>query len=243
MGQRIHAGRRADVRRQPGHQRGVERGHQRHQLAIDHRGLRLCRGIGDHGHDGDFRTGTRSGGYRIDRQRRQFDLEIPDQIGNRRGVGNARGDDLRGIHRRAAADREHRIAAIAARQRHTGLDLPVGGIGFHPVIHGTRHAVRFESLPQRPDQTELHQHRIGHDQHLAGAKIGHRAAHPQRGTRAGKQQRLPGADQFHDDFQDEQLQVVQQQLQGIGHGILQSGNRCFRRQTTTRSITRHEVPL
>ena len=148
VGQRVHAGCRGHMTRQPGHQRGIERGHRRHETRVgDHQllvGLRV-RNHGGHGHLG---PSARGGRHRVDRCRRVQPLEIPDQLPRMLPVRDCQRNRLRRVHRRAAAERHDGIAALLLVERDPLLDQRDRRIRRDRVEHDVRRA----ALGQRPDQ-------------------------------------------------------------------------------------------
>ncbi|MPN29425.1 hypothetical protein SDC9_176878 [bioreactor metagenome] len=119
----------------------------------------------NYGGDGGFRAGSGRGGYGEHRGQFVENSENAAHLFNRFVVCDARGRDLRAIHRRTAAKGDKRAAPIVKIQLPCFLNVFDGGVGLHAVVDGVGNAALVKSLEQGVEQTEALDDLIGHNQH------------------------------------------------------------------------------
>ena len=190
MRQRIHPGGRGHRRRQSRHQRRVERRHVGHDARVGDDELAVLRGVGDHRRHRHLRAGARRRRHGVDRHRAAPAAEVAGQRLRRLAVRSRERDDLRRVEHRAAADREHGVAALAAHHVQPALDDRDRRVGRDLVEDDEFAAGGRERLGQRREQAQLRDHRVGDDEDAAVAEVTDRARQPRRGAGADHQQRL-----------------------------------------------------
>ncbi len=113
MGERVHAGRARDMRRQAYGEFWVENGVPRNESQVVDGVFMMRRAVGDHRRDGGF--GTRSGGGRHGEHRRYAleHLQRAAHLGNAlTGLDNARAGGLGAVHRGAAAKGDDALTLV-----------------------------------------------------------------------------------------------------------------------------------
>jgi len=184
MRQGVDAGRRRDVRRQPGHQAGIERRHLRHQACIDDHQLGLAFRIRDHRGDGDFRAGAGGGGHGVDLDRRMQALEIAGQLAQRlAGVGYRGSDSLGGIHRGPAAEGHDGVAVVRLIEVDALLDQRNRRVGRDRIEDHVVGASRRQGRGQVIEQAQFGNDAVGDDEDLAVAEAGDGLAQSSAGAR------------------------------------------------------------
>jgi hypothetical protein len=198
VGQGVDAGRRGDVRRQSGHQAGIERRHFRHQPRVDDHQLGLPFRIRDDRGNGDLGAGACGGGHGVDLYRRLQALEIAGQFAQRlAGVGNRRGNGLGGIHRGPAPECHDGIASIFQIEIDPGFDqgdrrIRRDGIEYH--VLGTS---RGQGIGQVVEQAQLRDDAVGDDEDLAVTEPGNGFSQPAAGARPDQDRRLRNGQEAH----------------------------------------------
>ena len=142
--------------------------------------------VGGRRHDGDGRHfGARARGRRHEDQRQTPAFRQSHAVeAVERLVGTGQiGDELGGIERRAAADREHEVDALGSGLR--GRLLHDGGrrIRQHAVEDRKRHAGTGERLFGTPGQSGVAHTGIRHEQDVPGGELTHDLGHARHRTR------------------------------------------------------------
>jgi hypothetical protein len=150
---RVDTGRGGDIFRQAEREIGVENGQIRQEEgAHDALFLRLARG-----QDGNRRhLRARAGGGRHQHQRQARSPGVADaiSIGKPLVTGRKQRDDLRNIHRRAAADAQNAGGAMVLRRRNAREDIRLGRIGRDIIEDRNRDAASrqlSENALQKPE--------------------------------------------------------------------------------------------
>ncbi len=126
--QRVHAGRRRDMRRQPESKLGIADDDARHHLGVEENLFGVRRLVGDDGGAADLGAGAGGGRHGDDGQDPigigagppiADVLEVP----HRPRLAGHQGDDLAGIERAAAAKADHAVVAAGAKRLEPVMDI------------------------------------------------------------------------------------------------------------------------
>ena len=170
VGQRIHARRACNMRRETDGELGVEYRIARNQAKILNGIFVMCRAVGHHGGDGGLGTGTRGGWHR--KQRREF-LEHAQRAAHLRHAlvrfDHARASGFCAVHSGTATERDNAFAMVIDIELSRGFNILNRGIRFDAIVDDSLKARFVASRKKRIQQTKLSQHRIGHDQHTVDA--------------------------------------------------------------------------
>ena len=171
VGQCVDAGGCGDMRRQAGHQAGVERRHLGHEAGVDDDDLAVVCRVRDHRRHGHFRAGACGGGHGVDRDRRAQALEVARQLAQRlAGIGDRHGDGLGGVDRRAATDRHDGVALVLLVEVDAALDQGDWRIGRDLVEHHVAGTAGAEGIGQVLEQPQFDDDGVGDDQYLRVAE-------------------------------------------------------------------------
>jgi hypothetical protein len=196
--QGVDPGRRGDVRRQPGHQAGIERGHFRHQARIDDHQLCLPLRIRDHRGDCHLRAGAGGGRHGVDLDRRLQALEIAGQLAQRlAGIGYRRGDGFRRIHRRPAAECDDGIAFVLVVEIDAIFDQRDRRVGRDGIEHHILGTPGRQRVGQFVKQAQLGDDAVCNDEDLAVAEAGDRLSQPGAGARPDQDRGLRYGQEAH----------------------------------------------
>ena len=188
-GERVHTRGCGHLRWQTDHQIRIERDRRWNELVVDDGEFPPGCRIGDDGSDGHLRTAARRRRNREERQDVGADLEVAIEVLRTTTARVACDHGLRGVDRRAAADRKDRCRPRRPELLDPRHDDGDGRIGLDLREHRHREASLLQRVQHRGDNPELDEHLIGHNEDGASAAVGDQSGELERRARPRQHER------------------------------------------------------
>ena len=203
VGQRVETCGRGDFRRKTDGKFGVKHRKFRAQAGVVNRIFFVCLRVGNDRGKRGFRAGARRCGN--GEERRKFVHNFHNAAHLRNGfvrTNDSCGRRFGAVHRAAAAERNHRFAAVGNEHFARLFDVFNRGVGLNAVIDDILNIFCFQFFKKAVQKMQAHQAFIGDDHHVVNPFVGNHAGQFFDAAGTGQKLRLRPIEENHKDFHD-----------------------------------------